>query len=74
MSWLGALNDSVSSFSSITGQIGGQISNFTKEVLTETSEENIGKLLQVITIIFRHIVTRMVDDVLLQVLIELFSC
>lgn len=43
MSWLGGLNDSFSQLSSLTGQLGGQISNFTKEVLTEGADGAIGK-------------------------------
>nr|XP_039262104.1 thyroid receptor-interacting protein 11-like [Styela clava] len=41
MSWLGGLNDSFNQISSFTGQLGGQLSNFTKEVLTEDADNEI---------------------------------
>ena len=43
MSWIGGLNDSFNQLTSKAGQIGGQLSSFTKEVLAETTEEDIGK-------------------------------
>jgi len=43
MSWIGGLNDSFTQLTSKAGQIGGQLSSFTKEVLTETTDEDIGK-------------------------------
>jgi len=45
MSWIGGLNNSFNQISSLTGQIGGQISNFTKEVLAEGTDDNIGKFI-----------------------------
>ena len=42
MSWIGGLNDSFNQLTSKAGQIGGQLSSFTKEVLTETTDEAIG--------------------------------
>ena len=44
MSWIGGLNDSFSQLTSKAGQLGGQLSSFTKEVLSETTDEEIGKL------------------------------
>ncbi|CAK8680211.1 unnamed protein product [Clavelina lepadiformis] len=39
MSWIGGLNDSFNQLSSLTGQLGGQLTTFTKEVLAEESSE-----------------------------------
>ena len=47
MSWIGGLNDSFSQLTSKAGQIGGQLSSFTKEVLSETTDEDIGKKLEI---------------------------
>nr|CAB3267251.1 thyroid receptor-interacting protein 11 [Phallusia mammillata] len=41
MSWIGGLNDSFNQISNITGQIGGQLSTFTKEVLAEGTDEDL---------------------------------
>ena len=43
MSWIGGLNDSFNQLSSLTGQLGGQLTTFTKEVLAEESSEIIGE-------------------------------